>query len=295
MPEVPNPQRFFVEVAPYDAITITKDDWEAVLTLQFFDGTIDAHCPKCTRDSVFQSAPSMPTLRSGGGSRETAKSLSRVLSEYRAWFPYWGESREFESKDYSVAFRRWENVFHCTRCSATDLVFYVEVKNGVLRKVGQVPPLIDLHLPELQKYRPALAPEKYAELVRGVGLATHGVGIGAFVYLRRVFEDLVEGAHAAASQDDGWDEDEYVRSRMDEKIRLLSGRLPDFLVENRKLYSILSLGVHELSEEDCLQHFPVVRAGIELILDERLEARTKAEKMKKAAADVATLKGKLTP
>jgi len=71
---------------------------------------------------------------------------------------------------------------------------------------------------------------------------------------------------------------------MDEKILLLRGFLPDFLVENRHTYGILSKGVHELTEQECLKYFPVVKTGIELILDEEI-ARRNTEKKRKEARD----------
>lgn len=68
---------------------------------------------------------------------------------------------------------------------------------------------------------------------------------------------------------------------MDEKIEILSEFLPDFLVEHKHLYGILSKGVHELSEEECLENFDIVKTGIELILDEVIEKKKKLEKIKK--------------
>ena len=91
--------------------------------------------------------------------------------------------------------------------------------------------------------------------------------MGSFVYLRRIFEGLVEEAHRAAHSSLGWDEVLYQQSRMSERIRLLEPYLPKFLVENRALYGILSKGIHELSEDECLAAFPAVNLGIEIVLD----------------------------
>ena len=107
--------------------------------------------------------------------------------------------------------------------------------------------------------------------------------MGSFVYLRRIFESLIEEAHQSAITDDEWDEDEYQKSRVTERIKLLKGLVPDFLVEHTKLYSIMSKGIHELSENDCLKYFPVIKVGIELILDEKLDAIRKGEKLKAAS------------
>jgi hypothetical protein len=76
---------------------------------------------------------------------------------------------------------------------------------------------------------------------------------------------------------------------MDDKIAVLKQHLPKFLVENRSLYGIMSVGVHTLSEEKCLAAFPVVRVAIELILDEHLERHTRGKKIAAASKSISTL------
>jgi len=70
--------------------------------------------------------------------------------------------------------------------------------------------------------------------------------------------------------------------------------LPSFLVENRGLYSILSKGIHSLSEEECLRYFDTVRVGIELILDEKHEQLEKRKKLEKAKSAISDLRGKIS-
>ena len=73
---------------------------------------------------------------------------------------------------------------------------------------------------------------------------------------------------------------------MPEKIGLLKHHLPSFLVEYAKLYSIVSLGVHELTEQECLSHYNAVFYGIEVILDEKVAQIEKAAKAKAATAGI---------
>jgi len=80
---------------------------------------------------------------------------------------------------------------------------------------------------------------------------------------------------------------------MDEQIAILKLHLPKFLVDNRKLYGIMSMGVHTLSEAECLEAFPVVRVGIELILDEHLEQQAREKKIATATRNISTLKSVL--
>jgi hypothetical protein len=93
---------------------------------------------------------------------------------------------------------------------------------------------------------------------------------------------LIDDAHLKAKSETGWDEVAYEKARMDEKIQMLKESIPSFLVENRVLYKILSSGVHELSEQDCLKAFPAVKLGIELILDDELERHKREKKIEEA-------------
>ena len=70
---------------------------------------------------------------------------------------------------------------------------------------------------------------------------------------------------------------------------MLKQHLPEFLVENRKLYGIMSVGVHTLSEAECLAAFPVVRIGIDLILDEHLERHAREKKITEASKKISLL------
>ena len=65
-----------------------------------------------------------------------------------------------------------------------------------------------------------------------------------------------------------------------EKIKMLEGYLPDILVKNATIYGILSKGIHELSEEECREYFPVVKGCIYQIL-----GMWESERRKKADED----------
>jgi hypothetical protein len=80
---------------------------------------------------------------------------------------------------------------------------------------------------------------------------------------------------------------------MPEKIVLLASHLTDFLVENKSLYSILSKGLHDLSEDECLQFYSVTLLGIELILQERIATKEKNEKIEQVTKDIALLTQKI--
>jgi hypothetical protein len=66
-------------------------------------------------------------------------------------------------------------------------------------------------------------------------------------------------------------------------------------VTNKSIYSILSKGIHELAEEECLNAFPVIKLSIELILDEKLvEIQTQA-KTRQVKTELELLQNKMKP
>jgi hypothetical protein len=156
------------------------------------------------------------------------------------------------------------------------------VEGRTMQKIGQYPSLADLNTYDVRQYAAVLDKEDFKELNKAIGLAAHGVGVGSFVYLRRIFENLVDAAYQNAKKEDGWEDDAYRNGRMADRIQLLAGYLPDFLVENRSMYKILSQGLHELTEEECLAAFPILKMGIELVLDEQLAAKAKQQKLEQA-------------
>ena len=112
-------------------------------------------------------------------------------------------------------------------------------------------------------------------------MSSHGIGVGSFVYLRRIIEKHIVLPKLHELLTEGLITNEkLMQSDFKEKIKLVRNRLPNFLVQNNKIYSILSKGLHELSEEECKKYFPIVRTAIEIILDEEIEQMEKLKKNK---------------
>jgi len=278
---IPKPVDFLLAVPLYTKTTFVGMESWAVVEVLYDAGTYDSYCPKCQRDSTFQVvAPERPQGFTRNPNREM------LLRQH-------GGSPELPPLQIGV----YKVHSKCTRQTAhtQDFLFFIDqtvtidgeskrqVQNTI-EKIGQQPSYGDLHLPKVKKYASVLTKSQLAELSRATGLASHDVGVGSYVYLRRVFEALIEEAHQVAISVQSWDEQAYARSRMNEKISLLKGQLPTFLVEHPGMYSLMSKGVHELSEEECLKHFETLRIGIELILDEKLEHKERARKLHEAEA-----------
>lgn len=171
------------------------------------------------------------------------------------------------------------------------LIFH-NPKESVLMKVGQYPSVADIHIGKVRQYNKVLGKSFVREFTRAIGLAANGVGIGSFVYLRRIFEKLITEAANTAEEKGSIERECFDRLRMDDKIRLLHDYLPSFLVEHHIIYGILSKGIHELTEEECLEYFDILRTSIELILDQRIDEKEKQRKQKEAEQKLAFIAGK---
>lgn len=147
-------------------------------------------------------------------------------------------------------------------------------------KIGQFPSINDFNGGLIKPYQKLL--EGYRkEYTKALGLFSAGIGIGSFVYLRRIFEFLLENAFKNAEAAGVLTREQYMKDgnrnrKVSEKVKLLKDFLPDFMVSHCEIYGIISKGIHELSEDECKENFPVLQKSIELILDEKL-AREKKE------------------
>jgi hypothetical protein len=245
-----SPKKFYLEMPLY-LINYIKDDAQAevVYKLESYGGTIDAYCIWCEKESVFDTH-------------------EYVIDEFGTW------------RYRNGGFKRHR--LTCTRNEDHSYYIYFLKTNLALIKIGQFPSVADFQIPQSELYRKVLGESQYKELTRAIGLKANGVGIGSFVYLRRIFENLIEEAFDLAKASPEFSEESYMKGRMNEKIKLLEGYLPEFLVDNKDIYSILSDGIHNLSEDECLKYFDAIKIGIEQILDEKIEKAAKIQKSKSA-------------
>ena len=250
-------QDFFTKYPLYEVIYPANGDDKVLnildsFTILYKSSTFDMFCIECGTHSVFKREEE-PYY---GGYRVTNK----------------GRIPEIQNGEYLISAK-------CSRDDTHKVTIIIYNDNLNLQKIGQHPSLADILSPDLKRYKAAIGTDRVQEWSRAIGLSSHGIGAGAFVYLRRVLESLVEEAHNEAKGSDDWDDTAYIKARFAEKISMLSHYLPSFIVENKNTYSILSKGVHELSEQTCLEYFPILNAAIELISEEKL-AKIQVDKRK---------------
>lgn len=247
-----DPDYLLLQLGLYESVPFNEDNafFLADLTHYPEDIQFDCYCIECKKDSTFK-------YQNRHGVKHISNDILGSLNVYAAPLNLIYQCQRNEKHLYSFMFRIIDNT---------------------ITKVGQFPSIASIELHSIDKYRKILKND-YRDFSKAIGLHSHNVGAGSFVYLRRIFENLIEDCRQKAQKESSIDDLAFQRSKMDEKILMLKDYLPSFLVENRKLYGILSKGIHELDEDTCLELFPNVKLAIELILDEKIHQLEKENKI----------------
>jgi len=242
--------------------------------LRNFKGPIDSYCAMCGDGSVFNRSDKTPG--------ELGAGIVAPLSVMGPQLP----KEQHDRYSFSMEFR-------CSRVRSHELDFYFQVDEEALMKVGEYPSRLDRAYPELSQYRTELG-DYFAEFRSALSLNSHGVGIGSFVYLRRVLERVVEAVAKEKHKDDTeWEWVAYRKARrFHDVLADLKSDLPDFLAENTPIYTVLSKGIHELNEEECLGAFETLKAAVEEILDDEVLRRKKMKRREEISKGIHDLASK---
>ncbi len=243
--EVMSKHDFYFETPLYEVITLDG------LENTTFHGDVDAYSVKNSSDTTY----------------------SISMEEIDCWDD-WNDTRTSKVRAgfYLIS-------LSCKRKNNEVLRFVIFKNRVIVMKIGQYPSLADLQFAELgKKYDKVLPAEDLKNLKKAIGLVSHGAGAGSFVYLRRIFENLIFETYTNNVTGMKVSEADFKKQRMMDKVETIKAFLPSQLVEMKGVYSILSKGAHELTEEECLRYFAPIKLSIELILDQKTEVAKKVQK-----------------
>lgn len=256
----------------YTPIEVGPDIEDAIEAIQLFEETMDDYCPACQQNATFMAVTSV-------GAEKARQEEQRLVNVNRLAMVT-GVAKQNARRVWVLP--EFSKAIVCTRAGHFVHFHFVSQGESII-KIGQYPSLADMATGDTSQFEKALGKTRLHELNKAIGLAAHGVGIGSYVYLRRVFESLIEDSHQQALKKSEWDEELYQKGRMKEKVAMLKEHLPAFIVQHPELYSILSLGVHELTEEECKKNFEALKSGILVIAEEKLHEIQRARRYKEAS------------
>lgn len=282
----------------YDSMEITEENISDLIILLDGQVRISSYCKECKTERVFVMDPCVFFVEVGD--EYMPKKLSEEVNSLQKMI-YSSDSKYRQENGGEWQWKNWQIdevarvlvlKFVCSMNTEHHLDFIVLTDNKTFRKIGQFPSVADLTFPELDVYKKVMSNDDRKEFGRAIGLYASGIGAGSYVYLRRILERLLMQAKTNAGT--SIDEEAFNNARVGEKITMLSAYLPDALTSNPTLYGILSKGIHELSEAECLAYFPVVKDCLYMILDQWEEMRKKEEKQKSISAALSKIASAIT-
>ena len=292
---------FLLNSGLYGIQEITKDNIEELEDLVDGNVKIDCYCKSCQEKRIHKGIPIIQfwvdeehDSIDGQPLAEGIKSYQRILALDNTPNPSSTTHRQEEKWGW-INWKIEEDArimvikFVCTMDESHHLDFVVIADQNRMIKIGQYPSVADLDFPELKEYKKVLSEEDMKEMKRAIGLNAQGIGVGSYVYLRRIVERLIYKAQDIAIADGTVKQENIEKLRVVDRIKELKGYLPDMFTSNPTIYGIVSKGIHELSEEECLQFFPVLRDSIFMILEKWEEESRKTENEKKLAASISKI------
>lgn len=171
--------------------------------------------------------------------------------------------------------------FYCVKCKERHEYFFTTDRN-IIYKVGQNPSFGDLAGNEINKYKNLIS-KYFTEFKTSLNLYSQGKGIGSFVYLRRILEDIIEKQYKTLENQDINDGFKEKMEKVQKKYHVIPDEFDNI---KNQLYSVLSKGIHEYEEKECLDMYDSVKFIIEDILDNQLKNKERKDKINEATKKI---------
>lgn len=233
------------------------------------DRSFMAYCPECGKDTTFQRSEYYEKVRRG---------INFMLNPQ---IP--GQIRNEDTRsNVKIVFNTNSNDMYglyiqeykcCVNNSHRRYNIYQKC-GGKIFKIGQYPSEVDNGGNEyLDKVKSICTNKEAKEIVRYIKTAltmeSYGYGIASLLYMRRAFEQLIAISEGKESNDN-------TGTTMKDRIKN-NQYLPKVIKENARVYNVISEGIHNQTEEECMELFKVIKAGV-IILIVKTYAHVEEEK-----------------
>lgn len=269
-----------------------SENFTFIKAIIFTKTEVIEYCPICgNKEIIYLSGREVP--------EELKKKIIEVYSymweneECAAAYDYALEKLEgrinFFREKYLDKYGNFTVTAKCKKGHEFQATFHI-TDDWHLIKIGQYPSRMEFER-YIKDYSKVLSKENNRELNSAIGLASHGIGAGAYVYLRRVFERLVFDIFNQEYKGE-ITLDQFKSEEMKNKLRILNIHFNDTINKNL-LYGILSKGIHELEETECREYFNIVLQALLIILEAKLEKKEKIKREEETAKLINDVHSKL--
>lgn len=227
---------------------------------------ISTYCEQCDAQRVFKTAVNEKVRN------VFAKDVVTLCAPVPAGTKPANPQEHFANASYCVNIE-----MNCAMCGASHY-YTILFKGDSIIKIGQYPSYTTTEVQNVRKYKNLIS-KYYPELTRSVNAYSQRMGVAAFVYLRRILEHLIEKRFTG---DKTWKFEEKLRE-VEKTEQIIPEELEPIKVQ---IYSVLSKGIHEYEEDECLGIYLSVKYVIERMLDIELAKQENEVKAKDAMAAI---------
>lgn len=256
-------ESFITDTPTYVKEELTEQDVQNISQTKNF--RVDAYCIHCDNFSIFEyNDDTWHGNLINVDARYTFEGMGLKTNNAT---PIQEESAELIYKSLELT---------CARCKHKYQYFFATNRKYII-KIGQYPSFAELNSHGIEKYK-NLIPKYFIEFKSSLSCYSQGKGIAAFVYLRRILEDLVEKIYFKKVIDK--EENERFIDKF-KKVQQIEKVLPEEMEDiQNALYSVLSKGIHEYEESECLMLYEPIKFVIEEILNRQLHEKERLDKIK---------------
>lgn len=185
-------------------------------------------------------------------------------------------------KDHLKEYDKWyiEYKLSCTNDSNHNYLMMISIEQKfdtfIVKKIGQDPSMLDVHGYDFEKYKTQLNKINAYEDYKKADLSnTDHFYVGAYAYLRRIFEKMVNNY---IKEKNVILDDDHIDTKIKAVKDCFDVRIKDLL---KNLYKILSKSIHELDEEQSKEYYQYLKAIIDMQLEFEYTENEKDNQSKK--------------
>lgn len=192
-------------------------------------------------------------------------------------------------------------ITYCALCPSCNEPHYIMLNVSSDRqnviKVGQYPTLLPEDYFKLADYRSVISEDDYPNLVNAINAHIHGLDAAGLLYMRRIYESLVNRLIAQFPDIQFRKKNSEQRiPKFYEKLQALEKHgiliFPEELIDLKKsFYHFISEGVHEWSDDKCREYYDILFFSVLQILKAEKD-RVEKEEMKKQLLSAYQKEGK---
>lgn len=245
---------------------INKNELERMeIVLGMFQSSIDAFCIFCNKTYPFTIKQNSSSKRYSEFSSINAINIGEDIfinmdnPKYDNLPPVVDKDNlhEFLIDYVTFDFACKKSEKHIYRMYTILLIRYGEI---TIRKIGQYPSKIDIWGFDFDQYRNQLNKiNAYSDFKKAELCMSDGLYAGAYAYLRRVFEKMLKEYCKGLTL-----ENNRVETKIEACIDKFDERVRPLL---KNLYSILSIGIHELDDKQSERFYVYLRTVLEMQLE----------------------------